>query len=772
MEKNKSLSSRMLLSLGLQIACVFLVAAGAAVYLVNSNFSGLDQAGTVSNSLLLIFGIGLVVAIVMIALALKGVSNRIAQLAEITERLAAGDTEVTLQQQSRDQLDDLGAGIVGLAENIKYQALVAKKLADGDLSVDIQPVSENDLLGKNLAGIRDSVKLIETATAEAAQAAQTGILVKNETAKALSGHYRQVIENVHQGLTAFSEQSDFYLAVLDALPYRITAINMDREIVFVNKILGDLMKLTGTAEKREDAYGRQCSSCNLEMCSTENCGIRRLLEKGLTEFSFFFRDRYYRMDTVHLIGKNGEEIGFVDISHDTTPMMSVNDYTHKEIKRLSGNLLNLADGNLDFDLNMQEAGEYTAEISAEFVEIEKNLEQVKQSIGSLIENAAMLSESAIDGNLDAHADETKFRGSWQHLIVGMNRILEEIAKPTREIAGVMNALAVGSLQVTVEGEYKGEFDNLKQSVNVTVTNLNTLVAKISEITGQIADKNLDIESVENWPNDFEAVSDALNKIVETMNALLGDIDDAARQVTAGSNQVSDASQALAQGSTEQASSVQELSAAVAEISDQTKNNAVNANQARELATDVQDHAARGNAQMAEMQNSMAEINKSSNDISKIIKVIDDIAFQTNILALNAAVEAARAGQHGKGFAVVAEEVRTLAARSAEAAQETTGLIEGSIDKVKAGTRIADETAAALNEIVERVVKVTDLVGKIAVDSNEQASGIAQVNMGIEQVAQVVQNNSATAEESAAASEELSGQAELLKDMIEQFHLRK
>jgi methyl-accepting chemotaxis protein len=176
--------------------------------------------------------------------------------------------------------------------------------------------------------------------------------------------------------------------------------------------------------------------------------------------------------------------------------------------------------------------------------------------------------------------------------------------------------------------------------------------------------------------------------------------------------------------------------------------------------------------MKEMKRAVDEINSASTSIYKIIKVIDEIAFQTNILALNAAVEAARAGQHGKGFAVVAEEVRNLAARSAKAAKETTDMIEGSIKKAETGTVIANETSEALNKIVENTVKVADFISQIAVASNEQAEGIGQINAAVMQVSTVVQTNSATSEESASASEELASQAEMLKDQVSQFNLKR
>jgi methyl-accepting chemotaxis protein len=243
------------------------------------------------------------------------------------------------------------------------------------------------------------------------------------------------------------------------------------------------------------------------------------------------------------------------------------------------------------------------------------------------------------------------------------------------------------------------------------------------------------------------------------------------QVTTGSEQVASASQSLAQGSTEQASSLEQITASIGDIADRTKVNAEQANNANKLVYEAKEGALKGNVQMGEMIEAMQDINHASENISKIIKVIDDIAFQTNILALNAAVEAARAGSHGKGFAVVAEEVRNLAGKSAQAANETAELIEDSISKIIKGSKLAEDTAKALETIVGNIEQIVGVISNIATASNEQATAITQIDQAIGQVSQVVQSNSATSEQCAAASEELSNQAMRLRELIAKFKLK-
>ncbi len=262
--------------------------------------------------------------------------------------------------------------------------------------------------------------------------------------------------------------------------------------------------------------------------------------------------------------------------------------------------------------------------------------------------------------------------------------------------------------------------------------------------------------------------DQLQKNLSDLESLIREVAVISDQVHSGAQQVSDSSQALSQGASEQASSLEQITSSMTQIGTQTRTNAENATQANQISLAAKEKSLNGKSQMNEMIQAMANINASSREIGKIIKTIDSIAFQTNLLALNAAVEAARAGKHGKGFAVVAQEVRSLAARSAQAAQETTHLIETAGKNVDRGSSLVEITAKALDEIDDSVTKVSDIVAEIAAASNEQAQGISQVNQGLSHIDSVTQQNTATAEETSSASEELSGQAAVLRQLLSRF----
>ncbi|NOY07356.1 MAG: HAMP domain-containing protein [Spirochaetes bacterium] len=271
-------------------------------------------------------------------------------------------------------------------------------------------------------------------------------------------------------------------------------------------------------------------------------------------------------------------------------------------------------------------------------------------------------------------------------------------------------------------------------------------------------------------DEIGTLAGALNEMVENLRDIVGNITTSSNNVTSAADQVSQASQSLSQGTTEQASSLEEISSSLNEINSQSKQNADNATEANALAKTSAENADSGNRKMQELVAAMGKINESSEDIKKVVKVIDDIAFQINLLALNANVEAARAGKYGKGFAVVAEEVRNLAVRSADAVKETARMVDETTRNVEDGTKAAEATAGQLEGIVTGSSKVADFLGEIALASKEQAQGVEQINSGVEQIDQVTQANTASAEESAAAAEELASQALQLKGLISHFKL--
>lgn len=482
------------------------------------------------------------------------------------------------------------------------------------------------------------------------------------------------------------------------------------------------------------------------------------LDKVITEMNNMSKihstgDFEYRIDTAQFNGAYQEVVSGVN----NMTNMYVQNFT-----QILNFLSNIGNGNFNAKIMA-----FPGKLSI----CNKIIDDLIFNLKNVIAEINLVSDSAREGILSNRAKTDGFEGDWRNILWGLNGVIEAIVNPIQEASSVLQELAKGNLNVKMTGSYKGDFKLIEVSMNTTIDALASYITEISSVLSDISNNDLKTEISRTYLGDFEKIRQSINLIISTLNNVFTEINEATSFVRIGAQNVSQSSEVLSTGVSEQESYISNLTDNLNTIKEQTKLTLENSLSADELSAKSLENATVGNIEMDKMLKSMDDIKNSSNSIANIIKVIDDIAFQTSILALNAAVEAARAGVMGKGFAVVAEEVRSLAGRSQSAARETAVLITNTIEKINHGMQIAKTTSDALTKIVDNVNEVSGVVGSISDVSKKQSDSVDQVYDGIHHIADVVRNTSQISYNNSAQATELNAQVEILNNLLSVFMLK-
>ncbi len=715
---------------------------------------------------------------------------------------------------------------IGNYDKVETAKLVEalKKLADGNFDFDLKSgVSDDDTKNSYdtyntiYNAVNTTVESIREMTADTIQVAQAtveGRLDVRADSTKHKGEYKKIIEGINQSLDAIIRPLNVAAEYVDRIA------KGDIPLKIQDEYKGDFNEIKNNLNQCIDAISLLVSDIDVlgRAAIDGKLDYRADYSKHQNDFRKIVMGMNKTLDAV---------INPLNVAAEYIDRISVGDIPPKITERYSGdfnNIINninvlieatnrvtdaatsIAKGDLNIELTPRNAND---NLIKSFINMIQNLKQMIAQINAL-------ANSAIDGRLDTRADASIHSGEYQNIINGINNTLDAIIKPLNVSAEYMDRIAKGDIPPKIVEEYKGDFNEIKNNLNQCIDAIQLLITDAdilsrAAVEGKLSTRvdvrkhNGDFSKIVKGMNDtldaalapsqaavivlkdmaqgdlsqlmegdfkgdHAVLKQAINGTLISINELLNQVNETVEQVLSGSSQVAEASQNLNSGAAEQAAAIEQMSSSMMQIGSQTKQNADNAGNANKLAASSQEASERGFKEMQLLKNAMSEINESSKSIAKIIKVIDEIAFQTNLLALNAAVEAARAGVHGQGFAVVAEEVRNLAARSAQAAKETAEMIEGSIKKVDNGTVLSEKTAAVLADIRDHSTTVANIIKEIAIASNEQAEGINQVEIGFSQIDKVTQRNTAGAEQSASAAEILDTQAKQLSDMLSNFEL--
>jgi len=498
-------------------------------------------------------------------------------------------------------------------------------------------------------------------------------------------------------------------------------------------------------------------------------------EKPLDDIGILYAHFSEIFQSFYMLIKDISEISQAHIDGYYTKRLDETKYSggHLDLVRSINTMITVyADDILEVQHVMQEYGKgnFRPRIkswSGEWEWVNETWERLRSNFVHITSEISRLSERASKGKFDIHADIGNLEGEWAEIINGLNIWVESVSLPLSEIKRGVKKMAKGDFSL-LEINCEGEFAVVLDACNTTKTITNDIVEDIANMMNSIANGDLNVRSKAEYIGDYSPIKDSFGLILGELNKNINAIRTAASSVLDGSNQLTENALLISSGSNAQTATINELYSTISLIEQKTQESANRANEADTLAQQSNDHVKFGNEQMKFMIQSMQEINDSSRDISSIIKVIEDIASQTNLLALNAAVEASRAGEHGRGFSVVAEEVRSLASRSSEAAQETAGMVEYSVTRVNQGAGTLQTTADALDTILDGVLQVSNVISEISKISAEQAVALHEVSEYVSRIYDIVQSNAATSEECLTVASEFNAQSATLMEMVRYY----
>ncbi len=746
------------------------------------------------------------------------IGGPIARLAEAADALASGNVNIRIKGDTEDEVGQLAKAFGRMADNIRAHAQTAHSIAEGDLGLEITPLSEEDVLGKSMKSVVATLNTLVEEARTMTIAALNGDLNCRGKEDQFHGGYREIVEGFNRTLEALIvplntsadclkkiSRGDIPEPIDEAYPGDFNDIkeSLNTCIHAVKMMIDDVQTLSAAAvdgklhiraelEKHEGDFKKIVAGLNQTLDSVTGplyTSAEYISRIGKGEIPPPLTAAYCGdfNEIKNSINSCIEGLGALADGNRILAGMRVNDFTERARQTGQGIFLEISESINEVSGHINEIIGYINHVASGNLEDLDTLKSIgkKSENDNLIPSLAMMIENlkrvvdetnqlsgyAIEGRLDKRGDQEGFQGEYKKIIEGINCTLDSVIEPVEEAFLVLKQLSEGNLNLLMIGDYRGDHAEIKNVVNASIGSLLSYIGEIDETLYEISQGNLDLDVTGEYKGNFIAIKDSLNYIIFTLNDIISEIGESADHVASGAGQMLGSSQSLAHGAMEQTCTMEALTASVAETAEHFKQNTATASKASGLAISARDGARRGNAQIEHMLASMEKINDSSMSISKIIKVIDEIAFQTNLLALNAAVEAARAGQHGKGFAVVADEVRRLAARSSEAAKQTAEIIAGSVAAVKTGSEIANETARVFHNILVSVDQVADLVVSISKSSEKQAAGLTVINQEIAQASRIIQENSSLAEQSAAMSETLNRQAERLTGLVASFTYR-